>query len=120
MTTRLVRSTAAAFLLALTFTESAALADDIKVPQTVEDHQALAKQYEEQAAAWRKEAAYHREMAAAYKKANPDLKGGIARSDAVKMEKHCMAIVGDVEKAAVEAEDAAKYHRHRAKELQGQ
>lgn len=80
----------------------------------------MAKSYEEKAAAWRNEAAYHRERAAAYKKANPDLKGGIPNYQAVKMEKHCMAIVKDAEKLAADAEDSAKFHRMRAKEMQGQ
>jgi hypothetical protein len=37
--------------------------------------------------------------------------------EAVKMEKHCMAIVKDAEKLAADAEWSEKYHRARAKEL---
>lgn len=38
---------------------------------------------------------------------------------AAEMEKHCMNIVKDVEKAAGEADELAKFHRLRAKELEG-
>ncbi len=91
----------------------------VKVPETAGDHLALAKSYEDKVAAWRKEAAYHREMAAAFKKSHPDFKG-IRNPDAVTMEKHCARIANDADKLATDAEDAAKYHRLRAKELQGQ
>ena len=89
------------------------------VPTTADDHANMARDYEQKAAAWRKEATYHREMAKAYKASHPDAKGGARNSEAVKMEKHCMAIVKDAEKLAADAEWAAKYHSQRAKELAG-
>ena len=92
----------------------------LKLPTTAEDHMVIAKSYEDKVAEWRKEAAYHREMAAAYKKTRPDLKGGVRNPDAVTMEKHCAKIANDAEKLAVDAEDTAKYHRLRAKELKGE
>jgi hypothetical protein len=91
----------------------------MKLPETVDDHLALARSYEEKVATWRKEAAYHREMAAAYKKSHPDFKG-VRNPEAVTMEKHCSKIANDADRLAADAEDAAKYHRLRAKELQGQ
>lgn len=99
----------------------AAHADEMRLPQTSEEHEAMARAYEGKAAAWRGEAAYHREMAAAYKKSHPDpdIKG-IHNDDATKMEKHCMAIVKHVEKLVAAAEVAAKHHHLRAKELQEQ
>ncbi len=96
-----------------------ARAEEIKLPQTAAEHQAMAKSYEEKVAAWRAEAAYHREMAAAYKKAHPDRKSGAANSWAIEMEKHCMNIEKEVQKAASEADELAKFHRLRAKELEG-
>lgn len=113
-----IRALAGSAVLALASGEFAAHADEVKLPQTVGDHEALAKTYEGKAAAWRAEAAYHRDMAAAYKKANPDYKN-IPNYWAAKMEKHCMAIVKDAEKLAADAEEAAKYHHLRARELQG-
>lgn len=91
----------------------------MKLPETASDHLALASSYEEKVAAWRKEAAYHRDMAATYKKSHPDLKGGVRNAEAVQMEKHCSAIAKDADKLAADAENAANYHRLRAKELQG-
>ncbi len=91
----------------------------MKLPTTAEDHLTMAKSYEDKVAEWRKEAAYHREMAAAYKKTHPDFKGGVRNPDAVTMEKHCAKIANDAERLAKDAEDTAKYHRLRAKELQG-
>ena len=90
----------------------------VKVPETADDHLALAKGYDDKATTWRNEAAYHREMAAAYKKTRGELKG-VPNAWDVKMEKHCMTIVKDAEKLAADAEESAKYHRLRAKELQG-
>jgi hypothetical protein len=90
----------------------------LKLPQTPDDHLVLAKGYDEKAAAWRKEAAFHREMAAAYKRSHPDFKG-IRNPEAVTMEKHCAKIAKDADRLAEDAEDTAKYHRLRAKELQG-
>ncbi len=83
------------------------------VPQTASDHLILAKVYEEKAARWQQEAAQHKEMAAAYKKAKP-----ANDPDAMTMERHCMKIVKGAEALAVDAQDTAKYHRLRAKELQ--
>lgn len=92
---------------------------EAKVPVTAEDHSAMAKAYESKATEWRKEAAFHRQMAAAYKATHADMKGGVKNPEARKMEKHCMAIVKDAEKLASDAEWAAKYHQARAKELAG-
>ncbi len=91
----------------------------VKLPQTASDHLATAKQYDDRAAAWRKEAAYHHEMAADYKKAHPDFKGGARDPWTLKMERHCAKIATDAERLAADAEEAAKYHRLRANELQG-
>jgi hypothetical protein len=86
----------------------------MKLPESAADHLAMAESYEERVEAWRKEAADHRAMAEAYKKARP-----AGDSDAATMQKHCRKIADDAEKLASDAEDTAKYHRLRAKEMQG-
>jgi hypothetical protein len=134
MIARIVRSTGAALAVALALAAYAApnpttptptTTDEARrlyamLPHTVEDHAAMARSYEEKVAAWRKEAELHREMAAAYSKSHPDFKGGVRNTEAVKMEKHCMAIVKDAEKLAADGEWSARYHRERAKELERQ
>ena len=88
-----------------------------KIPTTAADHTEMAKEYEAKVVEYRKEAAYHRQMAAEYKKSHPDTKSGVKNPWAEKMEKHCMAIVKDAEKLAADAEWAAKYHHQRAQEV---
>jgi len=114
-----LRIAALAVTLTTGLAGTAARAEEMKLPQTAAEHQAMAKSYEEKVAAWHAEAAYHREMAATYKKAHPDAKSGAKNQWAAEMEKHCMNIVKDVEKAAGEADELARFHRLRSKELEG-
>jgi hypothetical protein len=91
-----------------------------KVPESPAEHLALAKSYQEKATTYHKEAAEHRAMADAYKKAVPGpTKGGAENPWAKKMEAHCRAIATDAEKLAADADKAAEFHSLRAKELQG-
>jgi hypothetical protein len=85
----------------------------VKVPESAGDHQALAKRYEEDAARYRKEVAYHGQMAEAYRKSHLDPK------DVATMEKHCAKLAADADKLAADADTMAKYHRLRAKEMAG-
>lgn len=95
-------------------------AQEVHVPTTAAEHLALAKSYQEKAAAYRKEAAYHRQMAEAYKKSIPGpSKSGQPNPWAVKMDKHCAMLAKDAEKLAVDSEKSAEYHTLRAKELEG-
>jgi hypothetical protein len=112
-----IRSAIALLALSLTLGAFSAIAEDAKVPVTAEDHLALAKSYTDKAAAWKAEAATHREMAATYAKSHPEGKLGTRNQWNVKMENHCLAIVKDAEKLAADAELAAKMHEIRAKEL---
>ena len=98
-----------------------ALADDVKLPQTAAEHEAMAKQYKDQAAQYKKVAEDHKAMAEAYKKgvAMPEMKGGKKNPWVTKMEKHCEMLAKDAEKLAADAEKAADFHTMRAKELQG-
>jgi hypothetical protein len=104
---------------AFALTATAALADEAKVPTTTAEHEALAKQYREQAAQNKKLANEHRAMAEAYKHMHPDTKGGVKNPLNEKMQKHCEAIAKDADKLAADDEKAADYHEMRAKELQG-
>lgn len=108
--TRSIRSTFAVLAMSLSLGGFSALAEEAKVPVTAEDHLSMARSYTEKAAAWRAEAAMHREMAAAYAKSHPDGKAGIRNPWTVKMENHCMTIVKDLEKLAADAELAAKMY----------
>jgi hypothetical protein len=93
-----------------------------KVPTTVEEHLALAKQYSDKAATYRSEAKEHREMAAAYKKSALNSHAVAHGQKDPKVEKavtHCDTIASAAEKLATENERAADYHNLRAKELQG-
>ena len=104
---------------AFAVTATAAFADEAKVPTTTAEHEALAKEYKDQAAQYKKVAAEHEAMAAAYAKAHPDTKGGVKNAWNEKMQKHCKALAADANKLAADAEKAADFHALRAKELQG-
>ena len=110
-----------ALLAFATFTVSAAAAraDEVKLPQTAADHEALAKSYKDQATQYKKVAEEHKAMAAAYAKSHPDTKGGVKNPFNEKMQKHCKMLAADADKLASDAEKAAEYHTLRAKELQG-
>jgi hypothetical protein len=104
---------------AFAVTATASFADDAKVPTTTAEHEALAKQYKDQAAQFKKVGDDHRSMAAAYAKEHPDSKGGVKNAWNIKMQKHCAALAKDADKLAADADKAADYHSLRAKELQG-
>lgn len=101
------------------FSAGGAFADEAKVPATAAEHDALAKQYKDQAAQYKKVADEHRAMAAAYAKSHPDAKGNVKNPFNEKMQKHCAALAKDADKLAADAEKAADYHEMRGKELQG-
>jgi hypothetical protein len=109
---------AAALSLAL---GSAARGADATLPKTAADHEAMAKQYDEKAAEYRKEAAQHREMAATARNYEESMRGHPTADSAAaaQMAKHCGAIMKDADKLASDGESAAKFHRIRAKELEG-
>jgi hypothetical protein len=100
-------------------TATASFADDAKVPTTMAEHEALAKQYKEQAAQFKKVGDEHRAMAAAYAKAHEPSKGHATNPWNEKMKKHCEMLSKDADRLAADAEKAADYHTLRAKELQG-
>ncbi len=116
--TRTILASLAFVAFALTATASVA-GESAKVPTTTAEHEALAKQYKEEAAMYKKTADEHREMAAVYAKAHPDAKGGMKNPWNEKMKKHCEMLAKDADKLAADAEKAADFHTLRAKELAG-
>lgn len=117
-----LRSIAASLAFAaFALTATAALADEAMVPTTAAEHEAIAKQYKDEAAQAKKLADDHKAMVEAYKKtiAMPVTKGGQKNPYLAKMEKHCETLAKDAEKLAADSERAADFHMQRAKELQG-
>ena len=107
------------FSVAAVALTQAALAQDVKIPQTAAEHEARAKAYREQTAHYRSAAAEHKQMAVEYSKQHPPQKGSPRSPLAEKMSKHCKVLVSDYEKLAEDAQKAADYHEMRAKELHG-
>ena len=97
-------------------------ASAVKVPDTAEEHLAVADTYRQKAAAFRADAASHRQMLDAYKKqvAVPtDQKAALENPWVKKMRTHCEAYIRAAESLASEAETFAEFHRLRAGEAQG-
>jgi hypothetical protein len=117
--TKIRTAVASLAFAAFALTATASFAEEAKVPTTTAEHEALAKQYKDQGAQYKKTADEHRAMAAAYAKANPDSKGGVKNPWNEKMQKHCKALAADADKLAADAEKAADFHTLRGKELQG-
>ena len=116
-TTRTILASLAFATFALTAQPS--FAGEAKVPTTTAEHEALAKQYREEAAQYKKTADEHREMAAVYAKSHQDTKGGVKNPWNEKMKKHCDALAKDADQLAADADKAAEFHTLRAKELAG-
>jgi hypothetical protein len=96
-----------------------ARAEEPHMPQTMEEHLALAKQYTEKATAQRSEGAMHRKMAADYQKTHATPKSAITPGHIKKMVKHCNHIAQAAEQLAGQYERAAEYHKLRAQEAKG-
>ncbi len=119
MTTNTIRKTLAAVAFcALAFTALPSFAEDMKLPQTAAEHEAMAKSYKDQAATYRHAAEEHKQMAADYTKVHPEGKGAKNPFNE-KMAKHCEKLQKEFEQLAADAETAANFHSMRAKELQG-
>ena len=97
--------------------------DEMRVPQSPEEHFARAASYTEKAAAYRQEAAAHRKMFADYEKsgANPSLQTKMGRELpwVAKMRNHCDSYIKQAERLAAEADGFAEFHRMRGAEMQG-
>lgn len=95
---------------------SAEGAQEVKLPVAAEDHLALAKRYEDKAAAAAREATEHEAMLTAAYKAELHSKAPIKRAYE-QMRKHCQPIIRDAKRLAKDMEEFAAWHRMRAAEL---
>ena len=99
---------------------SAHAAQEAKAPQTAQEHRARAEEYQKKAAAYRQEVATHKQMLADYTKQvarNP--KDTNENAYIKKMRLHCESYGKAAEALAREAEEMAKFHTLRAKEIEG-
>ena len=95
-------------------------AQEMKAPQTAQEHKDRAAEYEKKAAEYRKDIAAHRKMLADYSKTvakNPKDTGENAYIK--KMRLHCEKYIKAAEALAAEADEMAKFHTMRAKEMEG-
>ena len=100
--------------------DHSAHAQEMKAPQTAQEHRERAEQYQKKAAEYRKEAEAHKKMLADYSKTvakNPKDTGENAYIK--KMRLHCEKYSNAAEALAQEADEMAKYHTMRAKEVEG-
>lgn len=91
----------------------------VEIPKTPEEHRKLAEMYRRKAAEYRAEAEEHQKMLADYKKRSYQPKSSMEAGDIKKMRLHCERYIKAANNLATEAEEMAKYHELRAKELQG-
>lgn len=93
---------------------------EMKAPQTAQEHNERAAQYRKTADEQRQAAQAHRKMLADYSKTvskNPKDTGENAYVK--KMRLHCENYIKAAEALAQEADEMAKYHTMRAKEMEG-
>lgn len=93
---------------------------EMKAPQTAQEHRARAEQYQKKAEEYRKEAAAHKKMLVDYSKTvarNP--KDTLENAYIKKMRLHCGKYSRAADALALEAEEMAKFHTMRAKEMEG-
>ncbi len=93
---------------------------EVKLPQTAQEHREMAKQYRQKAEAQRAEVATHKKMLADYSKGVAKNPKDLGENPYVKkMRLHCEKYIKAAEALATEAEEMAKFHELRAKELEG-
>lgn len=93
---------------------------EMKIPQTAQDHRELAERYQKKAAEYRQEIEMHKKMLADFSKTvarNPKDTG--ENPYIRKMRLHCEKYIRAAENLAREAEEMAKFHTFRARELEG-
>ena len=97
-----------------------AMGQDVKMPHTAQEHRERAESYQKKAAEYRKEAEAHKKMLADYSKTvarspKDTLENGYIK----KMRLHCERYGKAADALALEADDMAKFHTMRAKEVEG-
>jgi hypothetical protein len=93
---------------------------EMKAPQTAQEHRDRAENYKKKAAEYRAEAESHKKMLADYSK-------GVAKTPkdrgenpyVKKMRLHCEKYINAAETLAREADEMARFHEMRAKEMEG-
>jgi hypothetical protein len=96
------------------------MGQEMKMPHTAQEHREHAEQYQKKAAEYRKEAETHRKMLTDYSKTvarNP--KDTLENGYIKKMRLHCERYGKAADALALEAEEMAKFHTMRAKEVEG-
>jgi uncharacterized membrane protein YcgQ (UPF0703/DUF1980 family) len=96
------------------------LGQEMKAPQTAQEHRDRAEYYKKKAAEYRGESESHKKMLAEYSKGvakNPKDTG--ENPYIKKMRLHCEKYINAAETLAREADEMAKYHEMRAKEVEG-
>jgi len=93
---------------------------EMKSPQTAQEHRDRAEYYKKKAAEYRAEAESHKKMQADYSKGVAKNPKDTAENPYVKkMRLHCEKYAGAAENLAREADEMAKFHEMRAKEMEG-
>lgn len=87
-----------------------------KIPETAEEHQAMAQSYRIKAANYRREAEAHQKMLDEYKFKVVAPGKGPSHKEA---QRHCERYMRDARRLAEEAGNLADYHASQAKALQG-
>ncbi len=90
----------------------------VVVPETADQHLALAQSYEDRAAKERQTVAEHEKMKVDYREqvaVSPKSESLLVK----KMDKHCDAIIATAKELEREFEKFAEWHRMRASELEG-
>lgn len=96
-------------------------AADVKMPETAEEHLAMAESYREKVRLYLQEVETHQRMLEDYKKrAAYSPKASVENPWLKKMRKHCQAHINNARRLAEEAQEFADYHEILGKELQGQ
>ena len=96
------------------------MGQDMKMPHTAQEHREHAEQYQKKAAEYRKEAEAHKKMLADYSKTVARNPKDTGESGYIKkMRIHCEKYSKAAEALAQEADDMAKFHTMRAKEMEG-
>lgn len=112
-------ATGAAVYAAETAVPSSAIS--VKVPETAEEHLAMAQNYRQKVKMYLSEVETHQQMLEAYKNHVPsNPKVSMENPWLTKMRKHCEGYITEARSLAAEAQAFADYHELRGKELQGQ
>lgn len=96
-------------------------ATQIAIPQTAEEHLAMAKRYQQKVELYLQEVETHQQMLEAYKRTIPiNPKAPTENPWLKKMRAHCERYIAEARQLASEAQAFADYHELRGRELQGQ